>query len=36
MNFLKKIIESDKRELKRLEKIADQIESYATAMEPIN
>ena len=35
MNFLKKIIESDKRELKRLEKIADQIESYATAMEQL-
>ena len=35
MNFLKKIIESDKRELKRLEKIADQIESYVTAMEQL-
>lgn len=35
MSFLKKIIESDKRELKRLEKIADQIESYATAMEQL-
>ncbi|UQF11806.1 preprotein translocase subunit SecA [Vagococcus lutrae] len=35
MNFLKKIIESDKHELKRLEKIADQIESYATAMEQL-
>ena len=28
-NFLRKIIESDKKELRRLEKIADQIEGYA-------
>lgn len=35
MNFLKKIIESDKKELRRLEKIADQIEALAGTMEAL-
>ncbi|MBP1043260.1 preprotein translocase subunit SecA [Vagococcus sp. BWB3-3] len=35
-NFLKKIIESDKKELRRLEKIADQVDSYAKQMEALS
>lgn len=35
-NFLKKIVESDKKELKRLEKIADIVESFASAMEELS
>lgn len=36
MNFLKKIIESDKKELKRLEKIADQVDALAGEMEALS
>ncbi|MGX6978312.1 preprotein translocase subunit SecA [Vagococcus elongatus] len=36
MNFLKKIIESDKKELRRLEKIADKIEALAGTMEALS
>lgn len=35
-NFLRKIIESDKKELKRLDNIANQVESYASAMEALS
>ncbi|MGO2266428.1 MAG: preprotein translocase subunit SecA [Vagococcus salmoninarum] len=35
-NFLKKIIESDKKELRRLEKIADQVDGFATSMEALS
>lgn len=35
-NFLRKIIESDKKELKRLDTIANQVESYASAMEALS
>ncbi len=31
-NILKKLYNADKRELKRFEKIADQVESYADQM----
>lgn len=35
-NFLRKIIESDKKELTRLDNIANQVESYASAMEALS
>ncbi len=35
-NVLKKWVESDKRELKRLGKIADQVEAYANDMEALS
>ncbi|MEI5992985.1 preprotein translocase subunit SecA [Candidatus Enterococcus mansonii] len=35
-NFLKKIIENDKKELKRLDGIATQVESHASAMAALN
>ncbi|WP_368250837.1 preprotein translocase subunit SecA [Enterococcus sp. 2201sp1_2201st1_B8_2201SCRN_220225] len=35
-NFLRKIIENDKKELKRLDAIANQVESYASAMEALS
>ncbi|WGN88856.1 preprotein translocase subunit SecA [Ligilactobacillus faecis] len=35
-NILKKWVESDKRELKRLGKIADKVESYASEMEALS
>lgn len=35
-NILKKWIESDRRELRRINKIADKVESYAKAMEEIS
>ena len=34
-NFLRKWVESDKRELKRLGKIADKVEAYASTMEAL-
>lgn len=35
-NFLKKMIENDKKELRRLEKIADKIDAHASAMEQLS
>lgn len=35
-NFLRKWVESDKRELKRLGKIADKVEAYASTMEALS
>ncbi|QIL46543.1 preprotein translocase subunit SecA [Vagococcus coleopterorum] len=35
-NFLKKMVESDKKELKRLEKIADQVDALAEGMEALS
>ncbi|MGC6768568.1 preprotein translocase subunit SecA [Enterococcus sp. LJL128] len=35
-NFLRKMIENDKKELKRLEGIADQVDSFASAMEQLS
>ncbi|WP_086348209.1 preprotein translocase subunit SecA [Candidatus Enterococcus clewellii] len=35
-NFLRKMIENDKKELKRLEVIADKIDTYASAMEQLS
>lgn len=35
-NILKKCIESDRRELRRINKIADKVESYAKAMEELS
>ena len=35
-NILKKWIESDRRELRRINKIADKVESYAKTMEELS
>ncbi len=35
-NFLKKMIENDKKELRRLEKIADKIDAHASSMEQLS
>ena len=36
LSVLSKIFDSNKRDLKRLERIADQVESFATEMEQLS